>query len=84
MFNVTVIVALSVVLNMICQLLINKQRHRGASCFKQPRKKSHLPKGAEAGAIQHHELTKMIRYPVSTETFCQKDRQEMDSSILVC
>lgn len=37
-FNVTVIVALSVVLNMICQLLIDKQRHRGASCFKQPRK----------------------------------------------
>ena len=81
-FNVTVVVALSVVLNMFCYLLIDKQRRGGANCSKQPRNKTHLP-SVEAGAIQHHELTMMIRYAVSTETFCWKDRQEIDSNILV-
>lgn len=80
-FSVTAVVALSVVLTVVCCLLINKQRHGRANCFRQPRNKTDLPKGVEAGAIQHHELTMMGKYAVSTESFFWKDRQEIDSNI---
>lgn len=60
-FSVTIVVTLSVVLNMVCYLLIDKQRYGGANCFKQPANKTDLPKGVEAGAIQHHRLAVMIR-----------------------
>lgn len=81
-FSVTVVVALSVVLNLVCYLLINKQRHGRANCFKQSRNKTDLPRGVEAGAVQHHELMMMmIRCAISTESFCWNDRQEIDSNV---
>ena len=82
-FSVTVVVAHSVVLNVVFYLLIDKQTYGGAKCLKQPKHTTDLPKGVEAGAVQHHELTVMIRYAVSTETFWGKDRQGIDSNISV-